>query len=526
MSEQPTALHDDLSNLLNEAGPDAYALTYVSPEADPVAGPTARPPGAGLTGVTLPGARPARVAVDEVGRGMWETLRRWLQRDDGRRQLAIFGTDYRGELREYTPGELAANLLGDPSTDQAEFTHLLSSWLHRRSAEAPLEELGWVTAAAAWASHMRAFTPTPPPPVLSRSLASGGEVDEAGSVDAATEDLVTSTGRRVAELLDRLEYVHRPRNELAEDWRAMESLSGDLPQLKESADWLLDQISLRDAHAQQLRAVLEPDITDHLRDRQADDHLQGIGAPVLDEARTAHLAQARETVRAYTAAAYSGREQEAQHLLDAFPIPVRALEISGPAAAWRRNSATAQYGVDALAEQRAAITAEDSTDLFADPELLHAETSYLAAREGQLHLIHDALGRLAYPAPAPHDLPEGLGQVAAAQTQRRVIEAFGTVDRAREALHGQLSYQRQQPAPTHRRATTGAETDLLSTAIDALEHTSAAIPLDAERIRARTQEVMTRPAALAGTAPTPPTAHDEAHTQALTAGSTTPTVHR
>ncbi|MFJ3658394.1 hypothetical protein ACIPPR_34475 [Streptomyces nigra] len=64
---------------------------------------------------------------------------------------------------------------------------------------------------------------------------------------------------------------------------------------------------MRDAHTHQLRAVLEPDLTDYARDRRADDALLGT-APVLDEARAAHLAQAREAVRAYTAAAHSGRD--------------------------------------------------------------------------------------------------------------------------------------------------------------------------------------------------------------------------
>ncbi|MFG3182141.1 hypothetical protein [Streptomyces nigra] len=58
-----------------------------------------------------------------------------------------------------------------------------------------------------------------------------------------------------------------------------------------------------------------------------------------------------------------------------------------------KNSATAQDALEDLAEQRAATAAEVS----ADPELLHAATSYVAAREGQLHLVHDALGRLAFP---------------------------------------------------------------------------------------------------------------------------------
>jgi hypothetical protein len=33
------------------------------------------------------------------------------------------------------------------------------------------------------------------------------------------------------------------------------------------------------------------------------------------------------------------------------------------------------------------------------------------------------------------------------QAQRRVIEAFGTLERAVEALDGQIHYQLQQPVP-------------------------------------------------------------------------------
>ncbi|WP_371101681.1 hypothetical protein [Streptomyces sp. PU_AKi4] len=206
-----------------------------------------------------------------------------------------------------------------------------------------------------------------------------------------------------------------------------------------------------------------------------------------------------------------GRESAAQQLLDAFPIPARALSTSGPAAAWRENSATAADAVEDLAAQRAATAAEDSTDYFAAPELLHAATSYLAAREGQLHLMHDALGRLAFPAPVPRDLPKALAPVAAAQTQRRVIEAFGTLERAAETLDGQLHYQLQQ----HRRTPTGTESDLLNRALDALEHTRAAtVPFDEEDIRARLQEAMARPAAPAAAGPAAPTGHDEAHAQA------------
>ncbi|MER7000698.1 hypothetical protein [Streptomyces sp. NPDC000410] len=521
MSEQHSPLPDDFRAWLAERGDDAYALAWVAEGKGPTGFDSAEAPRVGECGIAHPGADLTRIAVQEVTHGRAETLRRWLHLDDGTRHLAIISAES-GALREHTPGELAADLMHDPARDEARLTGLLAGWLYRRNTEAPQElELGWIAAAAAWTCHMRALASYPPPSALAESL------ERAGEQDQATADLVVSTGLRIAGLLDRLERAHRPRTELIEDWHAVEPLAADVPALTPMADWLLDQIALRDAPAQQLRAVLEPDITDHLRDRQADSPLRGGTVTALDAPRAAHLAQARQTVRAYTAAAHSGRESQAQQLLDAFPIPVRALATSGPAATWRRNSATATDAVEALTAQRAAITAEASTDFFADPELLHAHTSYLAAREGQLHLLHDALGRLAFPAPPPRDLPEALTPIAAAQTQRRVIEAYGTLERAAQVLDGQIHYQLQQPVPAHRRATTGAESDLLTRARDALDHTAdAGVPFDADYIRARLQEAMARPTAPPGAGPAAPTGHDEAHTQALAAGSPTLGVNR
>lgn len=120
-----------------------------------------------------------------------------------------------------------------------------------------------------------------------------------------------------------------------------------------------------------------PQLTDYARDRRTGGALLRT-VPVLDEARAAHLAQARESVRASsrTGAVQSGGASEARQFLDAFPVPARALLTSAAAAAWRENSATAQDAVRALAAQRAATTAEVS----AGPELLHAATCYLAAR--------------------------------------------------------------------------------------------------------------------------------------------------
>jgi hypothetical protein len=515
MSEQHTPAPDDFHTWVTGLGPDSYALAWVADKDSPAAWERAEPPALGKTGIDRPGADLERVTVQEVARGQRDTLRRWLQLDDGTRHLAIIGADGDG-LREYTPGDLTEPLMRPPAAADEELAELLASWLHKRSAEAPPhQELGWVAAAAAWCYHMGTFSSHPPLPVLSSALARAGELDE------ATRTLVISTGWKMADLLELLERPFRPRAELAEDWATMNSLSRAVPALKASADWLLDQLALRDPQAQQLRAVLEPDLSDHQRDLRADGALPA-AAPALDAPRAAHMAQARATVRAYTAAVYSGHEQEAKQLLDTFPIPARALSTSGPAATWRQHSATAQDAVETLGAQREAITAEDSTDLFADPELLHAATSYLAAREGQLHLVHDALGRLAFPTPPPRDVPEALAPVAAAQTLRRVIEAFGTLERATQALDGQLQYQLQQPVP----ATTGTETDLLTRARSALERlVPAGVPLDEQHIRARL-EAMGRRTAPDGRGPSKPTAHDEAHIQALAASPLTPGVNR
>ncbi|MDX2592994.1 hypothetical protein PV343_12140 [Streptomyces sp. WI03-4A] len=348
-------------------------------------------------------------------------------------------------------------------------------------------------------------------------------MERADEVDEAIEDLVVSTGLQIADLLVRLEHVNRPRTELIKDWDTVRSLAADVPALTELAGWLLDQIALRDAHAQQLRAVLEPDITDYLHGQQADTPgLEGT-AVALDAPRAEHLAQARQAVRAYTAAAHAGREQEAQRLLDFFPIPARVLATSGPARTWRQHSATARDAVTALAAQRTAITAEDSTDYVAAPELLHARAAYLTAREGQLRRLHDALGCLAFPTPAPLDLPETLAPVATAQTQRRVIEAFGTPERAAQALDGQIHYQLKQPLPARRRAGTAAETGLAD-----LRPRRTAAPRG--RGRAPRGGADPRPPAAgpwhAPPPPKAPTAHDEAHAQALAAASTTLRVHR
>ncbi|WP_405416434.1 hypothetical protein [Streptomyces rubiginosohelvolus] len=500
MSEQRAPRPDDFTLWLAEREEDAYALAWVARQTPPPTAWGEAAPRAGESGITRPGADLTRITLQETTRGEHETLRRWLLLDDGVRHLAILTAEEGGGLREHTPGELAARLLHDPAGDDAELTNLLAGWLSRRNTEAPQGlDLGWIAAGAAWTCHMRALAASPPPSVLTRSLHDAGEADD------ATAHLVVDTSLSIADLLDRLEHPFRPRAGLIDLWHTAEALSADVPALADTAHWLLDQIALRDAPAQQLRAILEPDITDYLRDQNEPGRRPDATLPPLDAPRAAQLATARETVRAYTAAAYAGREQDARQLQDAFPVTGRPLATSGPAALWRQNSPTARDAVDDLTAQRTALTAEEGTDHFADPELLHAQTSYLAARESQLHLLHDALGRLAFPAPTPPDLPEALAPVAAAQAQRRVIEAFGTPQRAAGALEGQLHYRRQRPVPAHRRATAGIETDLLTrtrTALETLTH--AALPLDQEDIRSRVQEAMSRPAA-------PPTA---THTRA------------
>ncbi|RNF81146.1 hypothetical protein [Streptomyces botrytidirepellens] len=523
MSEQHTPLPNEFHTWLAERGQDAYALVWVAEGSEPTGWAETEAPRVGETGIARPGADLTRIAPQEVTHGQQETLRRWLQLDDGVRHLAIL-TAGLGGLREHTPGELAAQLMHDPAGGEARLTDQLAGWLYRRGAQAQQDRKPrWTAAAAAWTCHMRALASYPPPSVLRASL------ERAGEQDQTTADLVVSKGEKTADLLDRLERVYRTRTELIEDWNTVESLSADVPALTELADWLLDQIALRDASAQQLRAVLEPDITDYLRDRRTDDSPLNATVPALDAQRAAHLDQARETVRAYTADAHSGREEEAQQLLDSFPIPARALATSGPAVAWRQHSATAQDAVNDLAAQLAATTG-DPADYFAGPDLLHAQIRYLAARESQLHLIHDALGRLAFPTPAPRNLPEELTPVAAAQTQRRVIEAFGTLERATQTLDGQIHYQLQHPVPTHRHATTSAETGLLTRARNALERIAPpAVTFNEEEVRARVR-AMSRPVTLDRTGPVAPPAHDDAHAQAhaqaLAAGSATPGVNR
>lgn len=485
MSEQP-AFAADLSAWLAGQGADAYALAWVAASDDLLDTDTdVAAPRVGESGIARTGFDPARLTLQEITHGWEETLSRWLELDDGQRQLAIVSTET-GVLREHTPGELAAHLMRDADTDRDRLTDLLAGWLHRRKTATPSDlESGWAAATTAWAVHLRALTGYLPPSVLARAVRLAGESD------AVLEELLTNNRLGMASLFARLERPDRSRAQLIEDWHAIAALAAVVPVLQQTAGRLLDQIALRDAHAQQLRAVLEPDITDHQRDRAAHTHTD---APVLDEARTAHLAQARATVRAYTAAAYAGREQQAQQILDTFPPPARLLQPSGPATAWRQASPTARHALDALTAQRQALTGQDSLeDAFADPELLHAQVSYLAVREAQLHLEHDALGRLTTPPTAAPGLPEGLREAADGLTLRRLAEAFGSPQRAREILNGRIAYLQQQPAPAHRSEETPTELTLLQTARAVLDtHLTGTVsmPFDGNTIARRVQQAM------------------------------------
>ncbi|MER6409447.1 hypothetical protein ABT269_39745 [Streptomyces viridosporus] len=112
---------------------------------------------AGETGIARPGFDLARVTVQEVTHhGREETLRRWLHLGTGARSLAIITTGP-GGLREHTPGEIADQLLHNPTTDDARLTqrladrgHILAAAPPARSARPhpPWRRHAWATTAA------------------------------------------------------------------------------------------------------------------------------------------------------------------------------------------------------------------------------------------------------------------------------------------------------------------------------------------------------------------------------------------
>ncbi|MER6434637.1 hypothetical protein ABT272_45025 [Streptomyces sp900105245] len=499
MSEQDSRA-DDFPRWLAGQGTDACALAWVGADNDPLRWMTAPAPGVGRTGADRPGGDPSRLVLQEITHGRSETLRQWLQLegDSTDEPLAIIGaTD--GRLREYTPGELVAQQLRAPAAEDVQLTRELADWVYRRQTQAPQGlELGWTAAATAWSWYMRDVAVALPPSVLARSLALAGEEDD------VVGELMVATTLTLAGLYDRLEHGHHDgRAGFVDDWHAIEALAADVPGLREPAGWLLDEIALMDASAQQLRAVLEPDITDYLHDRTISDQHPDAAPPRLDGPRTAHLAQAREAVRAYTAAAYSGRDSEAQQLLDAFPVPARSLHVSGPARAWREQSATARAAVHTVTALRATATAtaaEEGADPLPDPERLHAKSAYLAARDAQLRLQHDALGRLAAPTPLPDGLPEELHGVAAHGMQRRLAEAFGSPERARQVIEGRIVYHHQQSEAGGQQesaAESVAEAALLTAAratLDAQPVRPAYALLDEQLIARRVDRIMSAPA--------------------------------
>ncbi|MFE8940980.1 hypothetical protein ACFYNX_26285 [Streptomyces sp. NPDC007872] len=484
MSEPTFPLPEGLSSLLAAAGPDAVALVEADPVLDPLTWEEAPVPVVGETGLARTLLAGEDVSVLQVCRERREALLRWLELDTAEGQLALVST---GEgLFEHTPGELAARLLQDSASGDAELVEAMGHWFTRRFGLRPQSpEAGWAAAAAAWTCHMRALAELPLTAVLAVAR------DRAGDDSPDTGELLVRTSLTLTDLIDRMNAPHRTRADLVADWRTLQPLAASVPALRAGADWLLDQIALRDAPAQQLRAVLEPDISDH----QHDHRMAGSSVPALDEARTSQLAQARRTVRSYTAAFYSGRAEEAELLRNALPAPARSLEVSAPAQAWRQASLAARHALDAVAARRAAVSAEEDMTYFADPERLHAESAYLTVWQGRLDLAHDALGRLAEPVPFPHEAPEDLRAIAAHVPERRLAEAFGTRERALAALNGQISYLQQEPTPEHRQKSTRDELALLTAVRDSVmahlperEHHKSG--LDEDAIRRRMEQII------------------------------------
>ena len=218
----------------------------------------------------------------------------------------------------------------------------------------------------------------------------------------------------------------------------------------------------------------------------------GTAPPVLDPQRAGQLALARQIVREYTAAAYTSRTRYAQRLLDTVAVPQRSLDTSPGARAWRDATVTAAFAVVEVHEQRQLVFAEGS-ELAAQPEAVVAAQAYLDTRAAMLQLQHDALGRLTH-LPRPDALPQEMADIAAAQASARLAQAFGTLDRGRKFLTGQLAYLQQQPVPAHRTGSTPDDVECLQAALDGLDRIAPPAPWDADSIRRRA-EALTRPVA-------------------------------
>ncbi|MET8676106.1 hypothetical protein ABZW18_00490 [Streptomyces sp. NPDC004647] len=457
----PDELGQTAYRWLNDMGDDGYALVWVAQEEDLLG--ERRAPVVGRAGAEERDFDFRRLQLEEIARGgPRAALERWLKLDDGRRQLTIIHANP-FELHEYTPGDLASTLFFSENGDRHEswLVDQLSSWFYRRFTDAPQgPQRAWAAAAAAWATHMRAFGTSPPGTVMARVLERAGEADEQGELAR----YLAETGLLAVTLFDGLQNPIS-RNQIVQDWLTLEPFATDIPVLKEASDWLLDQIVLRDATAQEMRARLTPDISDHLEDRS---HFRSIlppHAPALDPQRTEMLRHTSDVVRAYTAAHYSGHTDQAQQLLAAVTGP----STPAPANGWAAEEWETRSPFERIAFRQLDHHYDDLPDLQARPavrgtESLHATHAGLRARSAHLSVLHDTLDRLSMPPTDPAPLPESLTGLPAAHRLRGVLEAFGTVERARQFLAGRISYLQQEPVPHHRSAVTAREIERLQTA--------------------------------------------------------------
>ncbi|MER5860547.1 hypothetical protein ABT131_33885 [Streptomyces sp900105245] len=155
------------------------------------------------------------------------------------------------------------------------------------------------------------------------------------------------------------------------------------------------------------------------------------------------------------------------------------------------------HTITALRATATATAAEEGADPLPDPERLHAKSAYLAARDAQLQLQHDALGRLAAPTPLPYGLPEELHEVAAHGMQRRLAKAFGSPERARQVIEGRITYHHQQQSVAGGQQESAAESAAEAALLQAARATLDARPvrpayalLDEQLIARRIDRIM------------------------------------
>ncbi|WP_326581611.1 hypothetical protein OIE69_44510 (plasmid) [Actinacidiphila glaucinigra] len=461
--------------------PGVFAVAVAGPDTGPQTASDQHPPG--RAGADRPGFDLDRLTLAGMAPGPLEALRRWMELDDGRQHLVLLARSPEGNVREYTPGELAT-YLGEEHREQ--LNELLGAWMAKRAAAVPRAGEQVLAAAAAWALHWRELVGSPPMPILEAAIVGMGESDD----EAAVTGQVAEAAGQMGQIFERLE-TPRQRDEYLKDWEQLHFLARHVPVLRNSTDRLIDLVALHDQHAQRLRAVLEPDISDYRRDLDTAART-GTAPPVLDQQRAEQLALARHIVRDYTAAFHTGRTGYAQRLQDAITAPQRSLAMTSAAHSWRDASVSAGLAVREVREQRQATFAEGS-ELGAAPEAVVAARAYLDTRAAMLHLVHDALGRLTR-LPHPDTLPQEMVEIAVAQAGARLAQAFGTPERARRFLTGQLTYLQQQPVPAHRIGSTPGDVECLQAALDGLDRIAPPTPWDADSIRQRA-EALTRPVA-------------------------------